>query len=199
MGSRGMVYLIGTTLLWSGGAGLLTGFFLSVQTGIRGGWVLADWLVGAVGWVGGGLIFGALSLLGYLVFSLLYQMGRQLFRSRLLWEGIIYLAILITMLDLYLLPNATWHVTWGWVVPAVLILWAILVAYRKMVETNQQAFAPTLFFMFTMTVLELIPALRGVNINSLLDMGIPLVVANSWQVLIMHRLMKGKGSLASSR
>lgn len=190
MNSRKVVFLIGTTLLWSGLGGVLAGFILSFQAGIRGGWKLTDWLVGIVGWIGGGLIFGALSLLGYLVFSMVNQMGRQLLRREELWETLIYLLVLITLVDLYLFPTAIQHAGWGWMLPILLLLWSILIAYRKMRETNRRAFAPSLFFMFTMTIVELIPALRGENIFSLVDMGIPLIAANTWQILILHRLMK---------
>ncbi|CCQ95274.1 putative KinB-signaling pathway activation protein [[Clostridium] ultunense Esp] len=192
MNSRKLVYLIGTTLLWAGVGGGLTGFFLSFAAAVEEKWSSLEWLLGGVGWFGGGLIFGALSLLGYLVFLLIHQMGLGLFRKQELWHLVLYLLVMVSFIDLYLFPSAINQGGEKWslfLFPPVLLAWAVVVAYLKKRETRPSAFAPSLFFMFTMTVLELIPALRGENLRSLVDMGIPLIIANTWQLLILHRLI----------
>lgn len=203
MNARRLVRLMGTTFLWGGLTGLIVGFFLSFQDPALQEWVLGDWVFGVIGWFGGGLIFAALSLLGFFAYSFVQQLGLGVLRRPQLWHTLLVLLMIITFYDVIELRYSAFA-TEGesyysyFILPIVLLAWALLVAYLKMKDTNKKAFIPTLFFMFSFTIIELIPALRDNNIKSLLDMAIPLIVANTWQVLMFHRIMKDP-KLASSR
>lgn len=190
-----LVRLMGTTFLWGGLAGLIVGLVLSIQDPALELWSMGDWVFGVIGWFGGGLIFSALSMLGFFAYSLINQLGLGLFRKPMLWNALLILLMVITFYDTVELRYAFFaeegESYYSYVLfPLILFLWGLLVSFIKAKDTNKSAFIPTLFFMFSFTILELIPALRQDNIKSLLDMAIPLVVANSWQVLIFHRILK---------
>lgn len=195
MNTHRLVRLMGTTFLWGGLAGLIVGLVLSIQDPALESWGMGDWIFGVIGWFGGGLIFSALSLLGFFSYSLVNQLGLGLFRKPILWNALLILLMALTFYDTVELRYAFFaeegESYYSFILlPLVLFLWGLVVAYIKAKETNKTAFVPTLFFMFAFTILELIPALRQDNIKSLLDMAVPLVVANTWQVLVFHRILK---------
>lgn len=195
MNARRIARLMGTTFLLGGLTGLIVGMLLSFQDATLNEWVFGDWVFGVIGWFGGGLIFSALSLLGFFAYSLVHQLGLGIFRKPFLWNLLLVLLIALTFYDVGDI-RYTAFATEGepyysyFLLPLILFAWALLVSYLKSKDTNKNAFIPTLFFMFSFTILELIPAMRDNNLKSLLDMAFPLVVANSWQILMFHRIMK---------
>ncbi len=195
MNARRVARLMGTTFLWGGLTGLIVGFFLSFQDPALADWVFGDWAFGVVGWFGGGLIFSALSLLGFFAYSLVHQLGLGLFRKPFLWHMLLVLLMILTFYDVGEIRYSAFAQEGEpyyqyFILPSILFAWALLISYLKMKDTNKHAFIPTLFFMFSFTIIELIPALRDNNLKSLLDMAFPLVVANTWQILMFHRIMK---------
>ena len=60
--------------------------------------------------------------------------------------------------------------------------------------TNRNAFVPTLFFMFAVTVLEAVPALKLDIAASTIFMLAPLLVCNAWQILTLHKILDNKKS-----
>jgi KinB signaling pathway activation protein len=197
--ARKLTYLMGTTFLWGGLAGLITGIILSFQDPKLSDWDFSDWMIGTIGWFGGGLIFSALSLLGFFAFLMINQLGLGLLKGPRLWGIFLIILMLVTFYDVVEIRYAQFAQEGEsyysyFILPLIILVWGILVAYRKMKETNKNAFIPALFFMFTITILELVPAMRQNNLKSILDMGIPLIVANSWQILTLHKLIGKKGS-----
>ncbi len=203
MNSRRLVRLMGTTFLWGGLTGLIVGCILSIQDPALQDWVFGDYMFGVIGWFGGGLIFSALSLLGFFAFSFVQQLGLGVLKKPQLWHTLLVILMIITFYDVIEFRHAAFAAEGEsyysyFILPIVLLAWALVVAYLKMKDTNKRAFIPTLFFMFSFTIIELIPALRDNNIKSLLDMAIPLIVANTWQVLMFHRIMNDP-KLASTK
>lgn len=199
MNARKLTYLMGTTFLWGGLAGLITGIILSFQDPKLSDWDFSDWMIGTIGWFGGGLIFSALSLLGFFAFLMINQLGLGLLKGPRLWGIFLIILMLVTFYDVVEIRYAQFAQEGEsyysyFILPLIILVWGILVAYRKMKETNKNAFIPALFFMFTITILELVPAMRQNNLKSILDMGIPLIVANSWQILTLHKLIGKRGS-----
>lgn len=195
MNARRAARLMGTTFLWGGFTGLIVGTLLSLQDPALQSWVFGDWAFGVIGWFGGGLIFSALSLLGFFAYTLIHQLGIGLFRKPVLWHTLLVLLIALTFYDVgeirYNAFAAEGESYYSYfILPVILMAWALIISFIKVKETNKNAFIPTLFFMFSFTIVELIPAMRDNNIKSLLDMAIPLVVANTWQVLVFHRILK---------
>lgn len=194
MNARRVAYLMGTTFLWGGLSGLIVGFLLSFQDPALKTWNVGDWIFGFIGWLGGGLIFSALSLLGFFAFSLIHQFGLGFLRRPFLWNGVLLILVALTFYDMVEIRYANFA-TEGesyfsyMIMPALFFIWAFIIAFIKMKDTNKLAFIPALFFMFSFTIIELFPALRQNNMKSLLDMAIPLVVVNSWQILTFHRII----------
>lgn len=203
MNARRAARLMGTTFLIGGITGLIVGVLLSMQDPALEAWVFGDWVFGVIGWLGGGLIFSALSLLGFFAYSLIHQLGLGVLRKAFLWHTLLVLLIALTFYDVIELRYSAFaadgesYYTY-FIFPLLMLVWALIVAYLKMKDTNKNAFIPTLFFMFSFTIIELIPALRDNNIKSLLDMAIPLVAANTWQILMFHRIMQDP-KLASTK
>ena len=74
-------------------------------------------------------------------------------------------------------------------VPAIFILIVgALVAYFKTKQTNQGAFIPAIFFMIVVTIIEWVPALRPNDPNWFYLMIITLLICNTYQLLILHKL-----------
>jgi KinB signaling pathway activation protein len=63
-----------------------------------------------------------------------------------------------------------------------------IVAKIKADQTNKDAFIPALFFMVVVTVVEWFPVLRVNDNNWLLLMLIPLLLCNTYQLLMLHKL-----------
>jgi KinB signaling pathway activation protein len=75
-------------------------------------------------------------------------------------------------------------------------MFGAIVAYIKSKETNKKAFVPALFFMVVVTILEWVPALRINDTDWLYLMVIPLLLCNSYQLLVLHRLIGQKSKSA---
>ena len=68
----------------------------------------------------------------------------------------------------------------------ILLIVGILVAYFKTRQTNQGTFIPTIFFMTVLTIIEWVPALRINDPNWVYLMLVPLLICNTYQLLILH-------------
>lgn len=73
-------------------------------------------------------------------------------------------------------------------VAAFLLIVALVVAALKTKQTNQHAFIPAVFFMVVVTAIEWVPVLRVNEESWLYLMLIPLLVCNTYQPLILHKL-----------
>ncbi|MEC0243973.1 KinB-signaling pathway activation protein [Paenibacillus dokdonensis] len=76
---------------------------------------------------------------------------------------------------------------------AILIV-AVAVAYFKVRATNPSAWVPTIFFMTAITIVEMVGGLKINDNNATIFIVIPLLACNSYQILILHKLLKRKKS-----
>jgi len=83
------------------------------------------------------------------------------------------------------------------ILPGVVLAIAIAVAVWKMKLTNRHGFVPTLFFMFVGTMIEAIPALRYPSLATAIYMLVPLIVCNTWQIMMLPRFSNGGKSKKS--
>lgn len=138
-----------------------------------------------------GLIFSLVSQMGFFAYLTIHRFGLGIFKSASLWNGVQIVLILFTLFDfVYFRYKAFGQEGEGilfYIVPAVfLLIVGILVAYFKTRQTNQGTFIPAIFFMTVLTIIEWVPALRLNDPNWVYLMLVPLLICNTYQMLILH-------------
>ncbi|PGZ47498.1 KINB signaling pathway activation protein [Bacillus anthracis] len=200
MNSRKWVRLFFTTLFLGGVSTVIIGFVLEWDKYAKffqnfdGKEILAVsfWLMGV------GFIFSVISQMGFFAYLTIHRFGLGMFRSSSLWNIVQLFFIAFVLFDFVYLRSvliANGEVSLGnnILVAGVLFMFGAIVAYIKSKETNKKAFVPALFFMVVVTILEWVPALRINDTDWLYLMVIPLLLCNTYQLLILHRLI-GKTS-----
>ncbi|WP_342716618.1 KinB signaling pathway activation protein KbaA [Bacillus paramycoides] len=200
MNSRKWVRLFFTTLFLGGISTVIIGFILEWDKYAKffqnfdGKEILAVsfWLMGV------GFIFSVISQMGFFAYLTIHRFGLGMFRSPSLWNTVQLFFIAFVLFDFVYLRSvliANGEVSLGnnILVAGVLFVFGAIVAYIKSKETNKKAFVPALFFMVVVTILEWVPALRINDTDWLYLMVIPLLLCNTYQLLILHRLI-GKTS-----
>lgn len=186
-------YLFGRTLALGTLLGLILGIVLKIAIE---DFVFEGVPVGPYEWIFivlGASVVAVVSHAGLFAYLILRFMGMSLFRKRQLWDILQVAIMAITFFDLiYLrLPDEASGTDWvshlG--LPLILLAFSLLVAYRKVRETNRSAWIPTLFFMFVGTTLEAVPALRLDQPWFVFFTVTILAVCNAWQILMLHRLI----------
>ncbi|MBP2243325.1 KinB signaling pathway activation protein [Cytobacillus eiseniae] len=197
MTSRNWVKLFLSTLLVGGITTGIVGFivrwneFKSIFTSFDLLEILSVlfWLVGV------GFIFSVLSQAGFFAYLTVHRFGLGIFKSHSLWNSVQVILILVVLFDLvYLRYNefaADGDSIWPYIgVAAFLLIVGVIVAVIKMKMTNKEAFIPALFFMIVVTTLEWVPILRVNETSWLYLMIFPLLVCNTYQLLILQKLNK---------
>jgi KinB signaling pathway activation protein len=142
-----------------------------------------------------GATISVLSQMGFFSYLIFRYIIVGIIRKQRVWEyiqliliaeGIFFLTHLRYLL--YPIPRINGLDSYG--LPIVLLMIAIVVAYFKVKMTKASAFIPTLLFMFVVTIVEAIPALRLNSPPSYFFMLTPLVVCNAWQILQLHRVIR---------
>ncbi|PEC48279.1 KinB-signaling pathway activation protein [Bacillus sp. AFS077874] len=194
MTSRKLVRLFLTTLLVGGIATILTGilygykeYFGYVQDGR-----FIKLLVEVSFLFILGLVFSAVSQMGFFAYLTIHRFGLGLFKS--LWNTVQIVLIILALFDLaYFRFKEYAHgeaFTVYLIFPIVLLVGSLIVSYIKMKETNKGAFIPALFFMIVVTIVEWVPALRQNDLSWLILMLVPLFICNAYQLLTLHKILK---------
>ncbi|MFD3449265.1 KinB-signaling pathway activation protein [Microbacteriaceae bacterium 4G12] len=197
MNSRKWVRLFFSTLLLGGVSTIFIGFILRWDKyaeffqNFDGKEVfsIAFWLLGM------GFIFSVISQMGFFAYLTVHRFGLGMFRSASLWNGVQVVLIAFVLFDFVYLRSAVFTIDTAslgndMLVAALLFIIGAAVAYMKSKETNKRAFIPALFFMVVITIVEWMPALRANDRDWLYLMLVPLLVCNTYQLLILHRLVK---------
>jgi KinB signaling pathway activation protein len=195
--SRKLVYLFVSTLLLGG--------FTTALVGVVRGWdeyivLLSDGNVieflSVLFWfIGVGFIFSLISQMGYFAYLTVHRFGLGIFKSTSLWNAVQLVLVFFVLFDLVYFRYEAFR-TQGeslltYMIPALLIaIYSSIIAYIKQKETSKEAFIPALFFLVVVTILEWFPVLRINEVDWLYLMIIPLLLCNTWQLLILHRLVK---------
>ncbi|MEK4862912.1 KinB signaling pathway activation protein KbaA [Bacillus sp. FSL E2-8895] len=203
MNSRKWVRLFFTTLFLGGISTVFIGFVLEWDKYAKffqnfdGKEILAIsfWLMGV------GFIFSVISQMGFFAYLTIHRFGLGMFRSSSLWNTVQLFFIAFVLFDFVYLRSvlvANGEVSLGnsILVAGMLFVFGAIVAYIKSKETNKKAFVPALFFMVVVTILEWVPALRINDTDWLYLMVIPLLLCNSYQLLVLHRLIGQKSKSA---
>ncbi|SDI89315.1 KinB-signaling pathway activation protein [Alteribacillus bidgolensis] len=197
MNARKLVYLFFSTLLIGASSGAIVGVLLDLETYISGG--ILNFIFGVLWMFGISAAISLVAQMGYFAYLTLHRFALGLFKSVKLWNWVQIVLILFVLFDLIYLRYVAFaseeETIAGYVImPLLLFVYCILVAFRKQQETNKEAFVPALFFMFAVTTIEWVPALTVETVNETKWLWIyltPLITANTWQLLILHRLTGG--------
>lgn len=190
MSSRYWVKLFMNTLLIGG-----------VTAGIVG--LIAKWndftvkeplelFVGFLWMVGIGFIFSVISQMCFFAYLTVHRLGMEMFKSVFIWHAIQLVITGFVLFDLAYLRfmffgnEVESAISYIWY-PILILVVALVVGVLKVKQTNKSAFIPTLFFMVVVTVIEWFPVLRVNDDSYMYFMLIPLLICNTYQLLILPK------------
>jgi KinB signaling pathway activation protein len=189
--SRKVVYLFFTTLLVGSISGAIVGFILDFNVYTEG--TFLNMVFGLIWLLGICAAFSLVSQMGFFAYLTVHRFGLGLFKSQKLWNYVQIIIIAFVVFDLIYFRYSAFRepgetILSYMVMPILLLLYGIIIAYIKAKDTNQGAFIPALFFIVVITSIEWVPALTVNDPKWLWLYFTPLITANTWQVLILHRL-----------
>jgi KinB signaling pathway activation protein len=195
LNSRKVVNLFLKTLAIGGIVGLITSFFVNVE-GVYTENLKPFNLFGLIGvmlfFIGHGLLYSAVSQTGFFAYLYVNRLGLSIFRS--FWPTVQVVLIAFVTFDLIYFPykssNGEVSLLWYILMALGLLVYGYIIAKIKAKETKRHAFIPAFFFMVVFTVVEWVPALRIglVGVKFSIIMVITLLVCNTYQLLVLHRL-----------
>ncbi|KON85764.1 KinB-signaling pathway activation protein [Sporosarcina globispora] len=171
--------VVGFIVRWDEFAPIFTDFdFLEILS-------VLFWLIGV------GLIFSIISQMGFFAYLTVHRFGLGIFKG--LWNPIQIVLIVFALFDLIYFRYKVFAGEGDSMLPyigvaAFLLIAALVVAAIKAKQTNQHAFIPAVFFMVVVTAIEWVPVLRVNEESWLYLMLFPLLVCNTYQLLILHKL-----------
>ncbi|MBU8908574.1 KinB-signaling pathway activation protein [Desertibacillus haloalkaliphilus] len=191
MNSRKVVYLFFSTLLVGSISGVIVGLVIDWSTYTGEGFM--NFFVGLIWLLGISATFSLISQMGFFAYLTVHRLALGLFKSHRLWNRVQVLLIAFVIFDLvyfrYVAFATETETIFGYMItPAFLLIYGLIVAYLKSKDTHQGAFIPALFFIIVITTVEWVPALTVNDPKWLWLYFAPLLAANTWQLLILHRL-----------
>lgn len=193
--SRNVVRLFFSTLLLGGISTLIASFF--VKSNVYADFLNPfDWfeVLGLViFFLALGFVFSLISQMGFFAYLTINQFALGIFRSY--WPMVQIALIAFALFDLVYfrykgVENGT--ITPFLLTAIALFVYSWIIARIKAKETNKKAFIPALFFMVVITSIEWVPGLRTSGGDYAWLMIVPLVLCNTYQLLILHRLTEKK-------
>ncbi|UHA71741.1 KinB-signaling pathway activation protein [Paenibacillus sp. 481] len=184
-------FLFWTTSLIGGAVMLLTGLSLQVIQGewsnFKGPW---DIVINVFMLLLSGLLISVFSQMGLFAYLTLNYIAIGLFKK--VWPYIQVFLTVVVLLDIMFLrswlgtvSDSTSDILLGIVLTGI----GIIVAFFKVKGTNVSGLIPTLFFMITVTAIQILFALNISKVATWFVV-IPLVACNAYQILILHRVLK---------
>lgn len=192
MNSRKWVGLFLKTLIIGGIAGLITSFFVKTDayTRILDPIDLFQLLGVVLFFLGLGFVFSLISQTGFFVYLFINQFGLGFFRT--FWPSVQMLLVAFVTFDLVYFPynsaDSEGPLFLYIIMSAAILVYGWIIAKVKAKQTNPNAFMPALFLMVVMTAVEWVPGLRTTGTDYAWLMIIPLLVCNTYQLLILHHL-----------
>ncbi|UOE94293.1 KinB-signaling pathway activation protein [Alkalihalobacillus sp. LMS39] len=191
MNSRKVVYLFFTTLLIGSISGAIVGLALEWSVYVQEGFL--NFLFGLIWLLGISAAFSLISQMGFFAYLTLHRFGLGLFKTTKLWNNVQIVIIAFVIFDLIYLRYISFRteqetIFHYMIMPVLLLLYGLIVAYIKAKQTNQGAFIPALFFITVVTTIEWVPALTANDPKWLWIYFAPLIAGNTWQLLVLHRL-----------
>jgi len=183
--------LFNTTLLIGTTAGFIIGMILDWQTHMND---LSNLSFGGVAMVIiTSAIWTVIAQMGFFAYLTIHRFGLGIFKSVKLWNKVQVVLIVFALFDLmffrhyFFASEGESLIGYVWM-PLLLLVYGLIIASIKSKETDRTAFVPTVFFIVVVTLIEWIPALRENDFTFLITAIVPLLAANTWQILILHRL-----------
>jgi KinB signaling pathway activation protein len=189
--SRKVVFLFNSTFIIGTSAGFIIGMLLDWQTHLND---IANFSFGGVAMVViTAAIWTVIAQMGFFAYLTIHRFGLGIFKSVNLWNKVQIILIVFALFDLVFFRHYFFSVEGeslrGYaVMPLILLAYGLIVAYVKSKETERTAFVPTVFFIVVVTMIEWIPALRENDLTFMINAIVPLLVANTWQILVLHHL-----------
>jgi KinB signaling pathway activation protein len=145
------------------------------------------WLMGM------GLLFSVLSQMGFFAYLTVHRFGLGIFKSVTLWNRVQLVLIAFILFDLVYFRYSVFAEKGDSYLPYLataigVFLFGLIIAWQKTKQTNKAAFVPALFFMVVISIIEWMPAIRVNNQSWLYFMLIPLLVCNTYQLLMLHKI-----------
>lgn len=201
MNSRKVVYLFFSTLLIGATSGTIVGLLLDFETywqGLMAGEII-DFILVLVWLSGIAAMWTLISQMGFFAYLTVHRFALGIFKTSKTWNLIQVFIIAFVLQGLAYFRYASFatadQTLLGYtLIPLLLLIYGIIIAYLKSKQTNFGAFIPGLFFIVVVTTLEWLPALRVNDPKWLWVYLIPLIVANTWQLLVLHRLISQKNT-----
>jgi len=195
--SRNWVRLFLSTLLVGAISGIITGFAvkwseykdLFIASDYVEILMVAFWLVGV------GFTFSIISQMGFFAYLSVHRFGQGMFKGA--WNPAQVVLIAFVLFDLIYFRIQVFATegesisSYVWV-PIGILVFSLIIAFFKSRQTNRKAFIPAVFFMFVVTVIEWVPAIRANDGSWLYLMIFPLLICNAYQLLILPKLTKQK-------
>ncbi|NDI37028.1 KinB-signaling pathway activation protein [Chengkuizengella sediminis] len=187
MNLKKYTYLFFTTLFIGAVTSLLTGLILDPTLDIK-----VIFLIFL-----SGLMFSVLSQMGFFAYMMLNYIAKGMITKKGMWEIIQWILIVITFLDVIILRYSFFEennagILGYSILPVLMLVAALFIAWLKSKATNFHAFTPTVFFIFVVTIIEAVPSLRENNVHSTFIMVVPLLCCNIWQIMKLHKLVGKK-------
>lgn len=195
MKSRNVVRLFFSTLLLGGLSTLVTSFFVKSDVYLEF-MKPFDWfeLLGLfLFFTGLGLVFSLISQMGFFAYLTVNQLALSFFRSFWPWLQVVVVIVVLFDLVYFRYSIVSTGSVWPYVFASVfLLIYGLIIARIKANQTNKKAFIPALFFMVVVTFIEWVPGLRTSGGDYAWLMIVPLILCNTYQLLILHRLQEKK-------
>jgi len=187
--------LFSATILIGGVVSLVTGV---IMANLDPGFEIPkadDWLYNLTNMLLSGLTLGAFAHMGFFAYLTLNYIARSIFKRPYLWvafQGFVTVFVLVEVaVNLY---DTNFPDYAFWAVPLALAAASAVVSWRKVKETTAGSWVPAMFFMIVITVLEANPAFREGSIAALVYMMLPLFLCNTYQLMMLHRLLGDKSA-----
>lgn len=137
-----------------------------------------------------GFLYSVISQTGFFAYLFVNQFGLSLFRS--FWVPVQIVLIAFVLFDLVYFPyhgmNKEMSLYIFILMSLAILVYGLIIARIKAVQTHQRAFVPALFFMVVITAIEWVPGLRTGEVDFAAIMIITLLVCNTYQLLQLHKL-----------
>lgn len=192
MSLRKYGWLFVTTLLLGGLGGVLVAFIFDLSKLLEGS--AGNFFVGTLMYLLYGMTISIVAQMGFFAYMTINYFAKTIFKTPSMWRSVQVFLVIFVFFDMIYLRYTSLgeggSIGPFLIEPIILLIVAAVTAYGKVSLTNRTAWIPTLFFMFVVTALEWIPALKEKDVHATLSMLVPLLFCNVWQVMQLHRLVK---------
>ncbi|GED72444.1 KinB-signaling pathway activation protein [Brevibacillus reuszeri] len=192
MSLRKYGWLFITTLLLGGLGGVLVALIFDLSKLLEGS--IGNFFVGTLMYLLYGMTISIVAQMGFFAYMTINYFAKTIFKTPSMWRSVQVFLIIFVFFDMIYLRYTSLgeggSIGPYFIEPIILLIVAVVTAYGKTSLTNRTAWVPTLFFMYVVTALEWIPALKENDVHATLSMLVPLLFCNVWQVMQLHRLVK---------